>query len=284
MTVQTKTVLKGFFNDGDLPVEANYVDLIDSMVEYPDLSSGAIDSLYLGLPGLRSYYPMGANTIFHASDLANGYSLQDPASLAFYTITNELAPCVRLNGSSSYFYFTDSAHFEISGTEAQVAATYRGLTVGAWIKLAELPSVVGMMGIINKWLEPSNCAYRFYAHAGNYIAFTVSEDGTKNAGQYVGLANSVSLNLDDWFFAIARYSKAQNKIFVTVNDTTEEASATTITQCYASGSANFEIGRHNQDSNDIFSGWLSRLFISCMYLPESMIQKLYLQTKSLYQL
>jgi hypothetical protein len=33
MTVQSKTTLKGYFNSGDTPSEANFTDLIDSLTE-----------------------------------------------------------------------------------------------------------------------------------------------------------------------------------------------------------------------------------------------------------
>jgi hypothetical protein len=38
MAIVTLTVLKGYFNDGDVPTEANYIDLIDTLSQMADLS------------------------------------------------------------------------------------------------------------------------------------------------------------------------------------------------------------------------------------------------------
>lgn len=39
MTVQSRTILKGYFNTGDIPSEQNYADLIDSMYHVEEGSS-----------------------------------------------------------------------------------------------------------------------------------------------------------------------------------------------------------------------------------------------------
>ncbi len=43
MTTRTKAVLKGYFNTGDVPTEANFADLIDNMrYSYCPLDYGAL--------------------------------------------------------------------------------------------------------------------------------------------------------------------------------------------------------------------------------------------------
>ena len=88
MSTQTRTTLKGYFNTGDTPTEANYGDLIDSSLNLADTSAQTIASkVFLSgevtaSQGLRS----------NSNVVANGdVSVTGTGSFAGLTITNKLA-------------------------------------------------------------------------------------------------------------------------------------------------------------------------------------------------
>lgn len=285
MPEQTKDVLKSYFNDGDVPLETHYVDLIDSMITAGTIPHFLCPSLYLSLPGIRSYYPFGVNTKLTstvlATDLANKFHLTDASGTSLLSIYNDTVPYANLDGSTDYFYYPDDAHFEISGTETYINSTFRGLTIGAWVRLTGLPSIFGTMGVVSKWYQSANCAYRLFLSSSNKPSFGISEDGTVNIGKYQTLAHTTSVTSGSWLFVVGQYSKYSNKLCITLNGDTVEA-ATSLTGIYVAGIAALEVGRHNQISTDCLYGDMSNVFISCMYLSREIISSLFNRTKSLY--
>lgn len=274
MTVQDKTTLKSYFADGHPPVEANYVDLIDSMA----LSNVPYTGAYLSLPGIHSFWNLASrkkvSTTIYVPDIVSGKDLtKNNGPLAS---VDGLAPRLYFDGSNDYLSYPDDSHFHVSGSESDVDTAYRGVTIGCWIN----PSVVGEVnrGLIGKWTSSTGeREYLLYTNASGRVVMTISQDGSATAS----IANTqVVLNTTDWFFVLGTWSNSLDYLYCYVNERVDYV-ATTYTAINVAGTTPFEIGRYSGAA--YYQGWMSNAFICSTYMPPQVVANLYNQTKYLFQ-
>lgn len=277
MTVQDKDTLKSYFTDGSVPVEADYIDLIDSMA--------SLSSMYLSLPGIRMYYSMGAHSYLGSGprmiDLVGGINLSF-TSFPLLSHYNSKVPRVYLDGLNDYLSYVDFDSVEFSGVEAFISTPYRGMTLGGWVRPTAVPSTGGYsMGIFSKWVA-SNFAYYLGLNSTDHPSVGFSEDGTLSAGQYIVLAHTSTILVNTWYYIVGRYSNYSNRVYITLQDNTISVDSSSIAGIYNAGTASFEVGRLLQDNNYLFKGHLSNLFVSGMYLDDTIINDVFENTKALY--
>lgn len=153
MPIVSKTVLKGYFNDGDLPIESDYIDLIDTMGDmnksvYDTDDDGkvnsALNSDQLGSVVAANYLQRtsanrpGVTRLFRRDD-DNHYSLQTQWESPYWTLEG---------------YFNDAYH---AGVKVAYAA------VAPWAGISGKPST----------FPPSS-----HTHLGSEIVSTVSNADT----------------------------------------------------------------------------------------------------------
>jgi hypothetical protein len=214
------------------------------------------------LPALRGYWPLnilssttwrdtsghGADLSQHGSPLHVGYSTSKIAMFYNWTKVGSL-------------YAADSAHFDISGTESNVYASMRGISMGALVQIENNAST-SYMGIIAKYISAATGrSYLLYWNGSTQrFTFLVSNDGTNTTA----FTPAVSYNDNEWYHITWDYNTQQRWHKVTINGTLYENDAWSagVTSIY-NGNAQFEIGAYNTGSStnrwggNIAHAWLS---------------------------
>lgn len=180
---------------------------VDNLV-IPEKGRALIDT-YLRLSGIRFFAPMSAiGASGQAVDLALGNSLANNNNADF--LFDGLAPYCRYNGSTQYHNIADTAAHDILGSEAYVAASGQGLTMGMWCYPITLPGTTAR--IFSKGATTGNArAYALAQTAANAFNFTVSGNGTNTFGASDGTAFTAST----WHFVAGRFDPSTEvKVYV----------------------------------------------------------------------
>lgn len=231
---------------------------------------------FLGLPGLRAYWPMNAfdasgNTIDQAGlDLVltiNG----NPT----YNYTTQGAGYIDLDGTGDYLSRADEASLDILGTETSVASAVRGLTLGGWFWL-DAGSADG--GLITKRS----------AAAGNfsyYLRITGTDDGSLSVSSNGSTETSVSaagaVLTAGWYFIAGRFTPS-TELKVWVNGSSS-INTTSIPASIFQGSGALNIGGFGGGSG-LINGRASNCFLCGALLSDTAISNLYNNTKAAYGL
>lgn len=246
----------------------------------PTTAWGNVASMFLNLPGLRSYYPMGVNTYdasnYFITDLANGFNLTTaPASTSPQINASALTTWMDFDGTEDYAFYADNAHFDISGTEKNIATALQGLTVGAWIKIDTLNS--SLDGIISKWNTTSDQrSYALYL-SGNLLIFSISKDGTN--GTIDVQASTVVLTTVPWYFVVGRFDPGAT-IRLSVNGVDESSVAAQ--SAVFNSTAQFRIASIN--AGDYFDGRIAHAFVCSALIPNVTVKALYQHSRVLFGL
>jgi len=268
MPIVSKDTLKTYFEDGKLPLESHYVDLIDSM------SLGNAMNAYQTLLGLRGFWPMssidGSGNVVDQSSV--GLTLTRTGN-PYYWYDNE-APAIYLDGSGDYLIRAVGAPTSITGTEAYIYSPQRGLTFGGWFK----PSVTTGLwrGLISKYQEwgTGHRSYLLALGEGGTFHCYISSNGTSTVS-VTGSAAAVNT----WQFVVGRYMPSTSlAIFVNRQLATQYSGIPT--SLYAS-EADFIIGGYTGGSPGYvlpFHGSASLCFLCAAALSDDTIYSLYEMT------
>lgn len=250
----------------------------------PSTALGNAASLFMHLPAVRAYWPMSAST------LTGGASIVDIINRLNLVMTNTptheidgLAPMVRfLSTSSQYAAYPDNVNFDILGTEASIASTMRGMTIGGWWRVNSLNANQSLFG---KYYTTGNLrAYRAYTSTAGTgdLNFSVSTDGINDVTVTLTGANAGGMAIGQWRFVACRF-KPSNELKLWNNSTTAEYSNTLAAGVPASifnSSEPFELGRSNR--TNYLNGYLSNWFICAAAVPDVAIWNLWQNTRWLY--
>lgn len=230
--------------------------------------------LYLGLPALRAYWPLGAqiNTVqsAYASDVANNFHLSNSGAMHGY---DDLIQYVEFDGQNDYLMYADNAQFDITGTEGNVVAAQRGLTLGAWVCL----DAVNDEGVIGKWDGASNnVSYLLYFNT--QLKFLVSNNGTA----YTGVGSSASVTAGTtWHLAIGRFVPSTSlDVYL---DGVKTSNVAAIYASLFSGAAELNVGAAHNHTTTWFTGKISNAFICAAALSDSIIEAIWQQTRAMYR-
>lgn len=170
---------------------------------------GSLVASYKALPGLRFFAPMGViGATGQAVDLALGNNLTNNNNSDF--LFDDLAPYCRYNGTTQYHNVADTAAHDILGSEAYVATSGQGLTMGMWVMPLSLPGTTTRL--FSKGTTIGNArAYALTQTAANVFNLTVSGDGTT----VTGVSDGTAFVASTWYFVVGRYDPSTEiKIYV----------------------------------------------------------------------
>lgn len=154
--------------------------------------------------------------------------------------------------SSQYAYVADNSALSITGD----------ISVEAWIKLEQLPSVAGSnFRILTKW-KTSNLSYNLtITSAANKITWLITSDGSSNFTQVTANTALTSADVGKWIHIAVTHDVSAGAAGVTIYkngvaqaDTDDTNSATSIYD----GNAQFEIG-HYDGGSEYFDGLISNV-------------------------
>lgn len=232
-------------------------------------------SVYLGLPALRAYYPLGAvGTAGQALDLSglgNHLTLNGDPVFDY----ENLIQLVDYDGTGDYHDITDGASanaFDIRGNETYIPVARRGLTVGCWVRF---DGVGSLNYIVSKWdVGGVNQAYRLIRVAANRIRASITIDGTT----VVTATNTAPIVASTWYHIVLRF-RANNDLVVFVNGVAGTAVAAPVT--IFNSSANFTVGAQSTGLNEL-NGQESDVFVCAIALSNAQIGSIFEQPRAMF--
>jgi hypothetical protein len=253
-------------------------DILSS--EFQRMNDGAfawesICSAYLGLPGLRGFWPMTAiGPSGEARDLGGGG----------FNLGQANNPTVQMSppgytldgGSSERLSAADASNFDIVGNEAYILGAYRGMTLGLWVNFESLIASTQQV-LMSKWNTSGQRAYQIVvASADDELRFSVSTDGSA----VVSVDSNIEPIVSKWYFIVGRFDPSA-ELAIFINDTVVKET-TGVPATLHNSSEEFEISSNGGGGN---YGYLiaSMAFITTTQLPDPIIRRLYYRTRPLFQ-
>ncbi|KKK90530.1 hypothetical protein LCGC14_2722070 [marine sediment metagenome] len=223
---------------------------------------------FIHLPALRAYWPMSIVRSTGAAEDHAGTSVG---------LLRQGGPLYGFDGNayielgiSNGYMATASSALNITGTEAWIASSLRGLTIGGWFWVDSTPSVDN--GLVTKAAAPTELGFGLLWNSSNVPLFHVSGTGSDWPG--IGYP---AQPLDTWLFIAGRFTPSTEvAIFVNgdkaINTTSIPAAINVSTQ-------NFEVGRYYNDNNRIIEGRARDVFICTAALSDETLSVLYQATR-----
>ena len=223
---------------------------------------------FIHLPALRAYWPMSIVRSTGAAEDHAGTSvglLRQGGPLYGY----DGNAYIELGISNGYMATASSA-LNITGTEAWIASSLRGLTIGGWFWVDD--ATVDPGGLISKFGPSPQYGFSLTWTEVNQPRFMISGNGTT----VVLVEYSVRL-VSTWYFIVGRFTPSTEvAIFVNddkvINTTTTPASINVSTQ-------NFEVGRYFNNNANIVEGRARDVFVCTAALSDETLSSLYQATR-----
>lgn len=226
-----------------------------------DTLTAAQKDVFIELPGLAGYYPMGIrNGVGHAVEHSgSGSNLLQTGTCPTGYDGNAFA---QLGNGTNYLGVVTT--YGIIGTETWISSSLRGLTIGGWFMLDSIGGSGG--GLISKDNAGPNRGYYLSANTTPAVTFSVS--GTGSAQTFI---TSAATSLSEWHFFAGRFTpSAEVAVFVdgvkTVNVTSVPASINVST-------GNFEVGRFASNNANIQHCKTRDAFICASALSDDLIEE-----------
>ena len=257
-------------------LNAEMVDLLRAYFQdrnEPNFAWKSCVSSVLALPGLRAFYPMSAvGAAGEAQDISTlGQHMARTADPDFRV--QNLIPYSNYNGVADYHSVADNAAHRIIGTEAYIGATFRGLTMGLWVKTNDLQA--GTVHLFAKYeAAVNNRSYTIYQNAGT-VTFRVY-DAANNPFD-VSLAGYAADST--WHFIWGRY-ETSGDLTVGINNVTNTNIGAGPAALFNS-TADLTIGARSGGvvfaAADVSMAWLC-----CQQLSDSILSVLWEQQRSMF--
>ena len=251
------------------------------------LAAGDLIGQYLGLPGLRVFYPFTAaerdSTATQIKDLANGLDMQQAGcQMGWVDQVEGDWPIPVLNfraASSDRAYRLDDPILQVSGGESNLISFSRGLTAGVWVNFLDFGAANECL--FGQWDSTNQKQWMIYANNSSQIGSLISSDGSTNTTRYI----TPGINSSEWHFLCLQWSpSAQYDILrIWVDDVYTEL-ASTVAALHNS-TANLGLG-HNYGSGtpqNFFEGQLAMAFMCGCNISADAITRLYNQTRMFFR-
>ena len=228
-------------------------------------------SHFLGLPGLRGFWPMSAfDGSGNIADISgNGNSLTRAGNPTFNY--GGLMTYVDLDGTGDYYYHADSANFDILGTEGHVASAKRGLTFGSLFNPDQATPAANEVLISKTSSTAADSAYTIYRDTSGIFYGRIY-----NSSSFV-TATGIALS-EQWVLAVCRFNPS-TEISIYLNGTWYP-NTTSIPASINNSSAQFKIG-DGGSGGSYFDGKVSLSFLCATYLSDDIISSLYQTSRKL---
>jgi len=226
-----------------------------------DALSASQKDVFVRLPGLRGYYPTGIrNSSGHAIDHSNaGANLLQQGTCPVGYDGNSFA---HLGDGTNYLY--GAGLNAITGLEAWISSSMRGLTLGGWFMVDSTPAIDG--GLISKEGIAGNAGYALVWRTSEAPTFTVSGTGS-DAFTATGPVSTQA----QWHFLVGRFTpSAEVAVFQDGNKSTFTAS---VPASLNVSSQSFEIGRRSNNNASIVHGKARDVFVCAAALSDALIEE-----------
>jgi len=223
---------------------------------------------FIHLPALRAYWPMSIVRSTGAAEDHAGTSVG---------LLRQGGPLYGFDGNayielgiSNGYMATASSALNITGTEAWIASSLRGLTIGGWFMVDSTPGLDS--GLITKDATGPQRGFALLWETVNRPTFFVSGNGTSGPS----IAYSTLL-LDTWYFIVGRFTPS-TEVAIFVNGT-KLANTTSIPAAINVSTQNFEVGRYFNSDSRIIEGKARDVFVCTAALSDETLSDLYQATR-----
>lgn len=227
-----------------------------------DTLTASQKDVFVQLPGLLGYWPMGIrDNAGNVPDHAGGGG--------FFT---EVGTCPTGYDGNSFVhlgdgvnYLTTSTSFGVTGLEAWISSSIRGLTVGGWFMIDA--SGAGDRGLVSKDGATPDRGYGLFTGSSDTIGFYMS--GT---GAALLVATGPVVTLGGWHFVVGRFIPSTEVAVIT--DGNKTVNVTAIPASIFVSTQAFEVGRFTADNTTIVHGKVRDLFICAAALSDALIEQI----------
>jgi hypothetical protein len=223
----------------------------------------AVMSSYLGLPGLRGFWPMsGLNTSGDIIDFS-GHGLD---------LSLNGDPDVNLFGD--YYSRADEALLDITGTDTGVNSAIQGLTLGCWFYTTDItPATIEFF--FSKWKGVNTFrSYLLDVQTSGLLLFGISDDGISATTVTIADAQDAT-----WHFLAGRFVPSTSiDIYL---DKSKATNTTSIPASIYAGIAPLTIGA-NATPDRYFAGRIALPFLCAAALSDEVVRHLYQVSRGLF--
>lgn len=232
-----------------------------------DAFTMAQKDVFVGLPGLLSYWPMG---IRRESGIITDHS---GAGL----LLSQTGVCPTGYDGNAYTHLGDGVNyvqssnvaFGLTGLETFIDSSIRGLTMGGWFMVDSTPSLFS--GLISKDKASPDRGYVLGWNTTDAPQFQVSGNGTA--------VNSVAgpvATIGEWHFLVGRFiPSTEVAIF---NDGDKSVNTTTIPSSVNVSAQALEVGRTFNDNSRVIHAKARDVFICAASLSDALIEQIRVAT------
>ncbi len=226
-----------------------------------DTLTASQKDVFVRLPGLLGYWPMGIrDSVGNVPDHAGGGG--------FFTEVGTVPTgydgdsFVHLGNGTNYL--TTVTSFGVTGLEAWISSSIRGLTIGGWFMIDSLPASAA--GFISKDAAAPNRGYYLAVTSAGAVTFSMSATGAAQS-----FVTSPATSTGVWHFITGRFMpSAEVATFVDGDKTTNSTAIPA--QCNVS-TGNFEVGRFAQTNSFVLHGKTRDVFICAAALDDALIEE-----------
>lgn len=235
-----------------------------------------IDAAFLGLPGLRGFWPMTS-----VGGTALAYDMSGQGRTLTFNGNPEYGHAdgvgyIDFDGTGDYLSLADASGLDITGTETYVASACRGLTIGGWFAPDSASASDMYMSKYNS-VGSDQRSYLLWQSSGRPY-FSISLDGT--VGTRIDATAPDAVTTDQWQFIVGRFIPS-TELSIHVNGVKTSLTSGVHASIH-SGTAPLEIGSYNAGVGGPYDGKASRLFLEVMALDDDYLNALFQQTRRTY--
>lgn len=240
---------------------------------------GNMIAFHLGLPGLRGFWPFSS---FDSASLAQDLSGQGRHLTRSGATYNYIAPIPTIllqSNQSRHFSRADEAGLDITGTESVVSTSWRGLTLGIWVRPTSAGIGTGLtQHYIGKWHTPSNRSYTIVKNSNDTVGFSVSNAGTAND---CAATTSFTLEANKWYHLVGRFTPSTG-VDLFVNGVKTAYNSGSPPASIFSGTADLNIGASQNGTASFADCYASMAFLCAMQLSDAYVIPLHNHSRRLF--
>lgn len=226
-----------------------------------DTLSASQKDVFVRLPGLLAYWPMGIRDL--------GGVVIEHGGAGNWLVQTGICPTgydgnafVHLGNGTNFL--NAGAAFGVTGLETFISSSLRGLTIGGWFMIDSTPVVNG--GMISKDKLSPDRGYTLVYQAAGVISFLVSGNGASTVG-----VSSAAVSLATWHFVAARFAPSAEIAIIV--DGNKDVNTSVIPASLNISAQAFEVGRQFDDNSQVLHGKVRDVFICAAALSDALIEE-----------
>jgi len=227
-----------------------------------DTLAASKEDVFIRLPALVGYYPMSA---LSGSGSATNHTGGGGDLVQTGTVPAAFDGNAYRQVGNGVNYLSVTSAYGITGTEAFVSSSIRGLTIGCWCMIDTVPGTNS--GVAGKDDDTADRGYSIFYSTSGKFNFFVSGDGVS-----LVIAQGAGAGIGIWHFVVGRFMPSVEVAIFTDGD--KNVNTTSVpSSCFVSSQA-FEVGRYHGGDVFVLHAKVRDLFICAAALSDDLIEEI----------